>query len=361
MHYITLHCITLHCIALHCIALHCIALHCIALHCIALHCIAIALHCIPSAFGTAMLFSFFPADVKRKKPESKSLSVANLITSAQKSNKSSVQSREVQDRSQVHSKSRYQYLPTAHNYPTYPSQKLVRQKVHMPFITPFAVNPGSTFINLGSNSSLFGKHGEQDQSERIAHSNAQDEEKQLLQQPESEKLDKTEIATETFSPWRHHSYQVTQEPATTPMNTAYGNEVGYQVMIQNQVKYANYTPSQSTNYVYSSLPLVTSYRNYGDNPESTYYPSLMNYNGPANSIVSLPYRTPHMQERSHNNVTTIKSHRSGLKSESFPSCDSRFPEHSGNVFSNVSNEAASQCVLHENTAFTYITANDQEK
>ena len=320
------------------------------------------MYCIPSAFGTEMLFSFFPADVKRKKPESKSLSGANLITSGQKSSKSTVQPREAQDRSQVQSKSRYQYLSTAHNYPAYPSQNLLRKNVHMPFITPFAVNPGSTFINSGSNSSMFGKHGEQDQPERTAHSNAQDEETQLLQQPESEKLDKTKIATETFSPWRHHSYQVTQEPATTPMNTAYGNEVGHQVMIQNQVKYANYTPSQSTNYVYSSLPLVTSYRNYGDNPESTYYrPSLMNYNGPANSIVSLPYRTPHMQERSYNNVTTMKSHRSGLKSESFPSCDSRFPEHSDNVFSNANNEAASQCVSHENTAFTYITANDQEK
>lgn len=313
-------------------------------------------------FFTEMLFSFLPADVKRKKPESNKSLSTKLITPPQKSYKSTaVQSHEVHDRSQVQSKPRYQYLSTAHNYP-YPSQNLVRKNVHMPFITPFAVNPGSTFINLpGSSSTMFGKHGEQDEPARIAHSNTQDEEKQLLQQPENEKFDKTKIATETFSPWRHHSYQVTQEPATTPINTAaYGNEVGYQVMIQNQIKYANYTPTQSTNYVYSSLPLVTSYRNYGDNPESTYYPSLMNYNGPTNSIVSLPYRPPHM-ERSYNNVTTIKGHRSGIKSEHFPSCDSRFPEHSGNVFSNVNDEAESQCVSHENTAFTYITASDQEK
>lgn len=238
-------------------------------------------------------------------------------------------------------------MPTTHSYPYFSSSSLTRKNVHMPFITPFAVNNGPTYINLGSNSTFFGKHSGQDQI-RVTHSDIEREEKQTMQLPERAHHHTKDTTETPYYPRRHHGYPGMQEPGITSMSLSYGNDISFQVMLQNQTNYTNYSPTLVNNSMFSNLPFATSYRNYGDNSESMSCTRLPSYPAPLNSMISFPYRTSGM-ESSYNQVTTknIPENLPKFENDSLSSCSFSAAQRStSETYSNNLADERKQCASY---------------
>ena len=233
-------------------------------------------------------------DVKRKRSapvKQPAVLTGHPLTSA-KGRKPNIQ------QSQVHAMPgfpSYPVIPTPQPYPYLNNSTAVGSKnPPMPFGTPFAVNHGPTFINLGSQSTILSKP--RTQEGRVAK--VEEEGKTSAQKSGGKDESHLNVTNEAlFNPWKQTAYYNTtlQDHKTFTGS----NSLTHKALMQIQGNSHKYPASSYFNsaptYFNSSILSVPQlgYRNYGDVGESVSYQNLQNHALPINPYLPLsPFHTP---------------------------------------------------------------------
>ena len=184
--------------------------------------------------------------------------------------------------------SSYPRIQTSQPY-SYLNNSIGGKNVPMPILTPFAVNHGPTFINMGPHSTIFSKP-------RIpARSN--DEESTSTEKPESKELYDMKIASEPLhNPWQHKACYNTITPLPDRKTPTACSMVAQNAFVQNHGNYHKY-PSTYFNGNIFPIPHF-GYRNYGDSADSMSYQNFRHHALPTNpylpfsSFPAPPFLTP---------------------------------------------------------------------
>ncbi|XP_028404787.1 uncharacterized protein LOC114527325 [Dendronephthya gigantea] len=215
-------------------------------------------------------------DVKRKRstPMKQPVPLAGRPLSTAKGRKPNIQ------QSQVHA------MPGFPSYPTIPTSQaysylnnttaVLGKNAPMPFGTPFAVNHGPTFINLGSQSTILSKP-------RIQESGvSKDEETKAssAQKSDGNDLHNLKVANEPLlNPWQQTAcYNTMLQDHKTFTAT---NSLTHKALMQMQGNSHKYPAPTYFNSTMLSVPQL-GYRNYGDPGESVSYQNLQNHALPIN-------------------------------------------------------------------------------
>ncbi len=185
--------------------------------------------------------------------------------------------------------SSYPSIPTSQPYP-YLNNSTGGKNLPMPFVTPFAVNHGPTFINMGSHSTIFGKP-------RVS-ARTNEEDNTTVQKPENKELYNLKAASEPlYNPWQHTARYNTTTPTLQERKTPTpSNIIPQKAFMQIHGNYHKY-PSTYFNGNMFPIPQL-GYRNYGDATDSMSYQNLRRRAFPTNSYLPFssfpapPFLTP---------------------------------------------------------------------
>ena len=236
--------------------------------------------------------------------------------------------------------SSYPRIPTSQPYP-YLNNSIGGKNIPMPILTPFAVNHGPTFINMGPHSTIFSK-------QRIP-ARPKEEESTNTEKTESKELYDMKIASEPlYNPWQHTASYNTITPLPDRETPTACSTVAQNAFVQIHGNYHKY-PSTYFNGNMFPIPHL-GYRNYGDSVDSMSYQNFRHHTLPTNpylpfsSFPAPPFLTPvslpsspktaehfpKLQEKTE----TIKSPTTSMEStslESFGVFASRVPTNSTKI------------------------------
>lgn len=166
-------------------------------------------------------------------------------------------------------------LPTSQPYP-YVNNSTRGKNVPMPFVTPFAVNHGPTFINLGSHSTIFSKPPVQ--ASRISKV---EEDSGTGQKSGSTELVNLKVASESlYNPWQYTPYYNMTASPQDPKTPAPSNTMTQRAFMPMHGNYHKY-PTPYFNGNMFPIPQL-GYRNYGDPTDRMSYQNLRNHTLPPN-------------------------------------------------------------------------------
>ena len=165
--------------------------------------------------------------------------------------------------------------PTSQPHP-YISNSTRGKNVPMPFVTPFAVNHGPTFINLGSHSTIFSKP--RVQANRISKV---EENSATVQKSGSTELLNVKVASESlYNPWQYTPYYNLTAPLQDPKTPAPSNTMAQKAFMPMHGNYPKY-PTPYFNGSMFPIPQL-GYCNYGDPTDRMSYQNLRNPTLPTN-------------------------------------------------------------------------------
>ena len=178
--------------------------------------------------------------------------------------------------------SSYPSLPTSQPY-RYVNNSAVGKNFPVPFVTPFAVNHGPTFINLGSHSTIFTKP--RLQANQISNG---EENTPIVQQPENKELYNLKVPNEPwYSTWQRPAFYNTPMALQDPKKPASSNTMAQNAFMQVHGNYHKYPSTYFNNNMFHVPQL--GYRNYGDTSDNISYQNLRNHAFPTNPY--LPFST----------------------------------------------------------------------
>lgn len=167
--------------------------------------------------------------------------------------------------------SSYPSLPISQPYPSVNNSPRGKS-VPVPFVTPFAVNHGPTFINLGSHSTIFSKPRVQaSRMSKVEYSATSQKSRSNELKAASEPL---------YNPWQYPPYYNLTAPLQDPKTPAPSNNMAQKAFMP---MHANYHKFQTPYFNGNMFPIPQlGYRNYGDPNDRISYQNVRNHTLPTN-------------------------------------------------------------------------------